>query len=275
VRTGLPDVYWRLINKGTPSSKSRTAQVDESMGQLSARSELDVDLAALGGDQRELRLSEAEPFLEAMNIEAAATLFYGNETTAPEEFTGFAARFSDLSAANAQNIIDAGGTGSDNSSIYFVAWGKNSVHGIFPKGSMAGIQHKDLGEGDAFDSDNNRFRALMDEWKWNIGLCVRDWRQVVRICNIDISNLVAEASAADLRKIMIKGLHRVHAKQNGTLVIYMNRTVFEFLDIQRVDAVGAGGGITYKNVDGEEIPFFRGYPIYVCDALLETESRVT
>ncbi len=48
------------------------------------------------------------------------------------------------SAGNAQNIIDAGGTGTDNTSIWLV-WGENTVHGIFPKGQKAGIQMEDKG----------------------------------------------------------------------------------------------------------------------------------
>jgi len=111
VRTGLPDVFWRLLNQGVLTSKSRTAQIDEQCGMLEAYSQVDRDLADLGGNAGGVRLSEARAFLEAMNQEMASTLIYGS-ASAPEEFIGLAARYSSLSAGNADNIIPAGGTGS-------------------------------------------------------------------------------------------------------------------------------------------------------------------
>lgn len=275
VRTGLPSVVWRVLNKGVAKSKSTTAQIDEACGMLEARSELDVDLASLGGDLGALRLSEAKPFLEAMNQEQASTLFYGNSTTAPEEYMGLAPRYSSLSAANGQNIVSGGGAGSDNSSVWLVVWGDQSVHGIFPKGSKAGLIHEDLGVQDAFDADNNRFRAYMDRWQWKCGIALRDWRQVVRIANIDISTLVANSSPANLTHLMIKALHRVHNLSMGKPVFYMNRTCFQQLDIQRYDNVQDGGQLSYDVVDGKRIPYFRGIPVRIVDSLLETEAVVS
>lgn len=274
IRTGLPTVYWRLLNKGVPNSKSKTAQVDEQCGMLEARCQVDQDLAELNGNVAQFRLSEAQAFLESMNQEMASTLFYGSAAN-PEEFVGFAPRYSDIgsgSPANSQNIIDAGGTGSDNTSIYLVGWGQNTVHGIFPKGSKAGLVHEDLGIGDAFDGDSNRFRAYMDHWKWKAGLVVKDWRYVVRICNVDVSNLVAGSSAANLIDLMIKAIHRIPSLGMCKPVFYANRTVREMLDIQAKDKSNV-----YLNVGEEEgrpKSSIRGIPIRTCDAILETEARV-
>src|SRR3990167_1727227 len=144
VRTGLPTVAWRLLNKGVAKSKSRTAQIEEAVGVLEARSEIGQKLAELNGNTAAFRLSEAQAFIEAMNEEMSSTLFYGNSGTAPEEFTGLAPRYSSLSATNAQNIINGSGAGSDNSSIWLVVWGAQTCFGVFPKGSMAGLKHEDL-----------------------------------------------------------------------------------------------------------------------------------
>src|SRR3990172_1769088 len=145
VRTGLPTAAWRLLNQGVTPSKSRTVQIDEATGMLEAWSEVDKDLAELNGNTAAFRLSEAQAFIESMNIEMAQTLFYGNSSTSPEEFTGLAIRYSDLSADNAQNIVSGSGVGADNSSIWLVCWGANTVHGIFPKGSKAGLVHEEIG----------------------------------------------------------------------------------------------------------------------------------
>lgn len=278
VRTGLPSVFWRQFNQGVAVSKSTTAQVTEGIGMLEAWSEVDKDEAELNGNLAAFRLSEARPFLEAMNNEMASTLFYGNSAIDPEEFSGFNIRYSSLSAANAQNIVDAGGTGSDNSSIYLVVWGDQTVHGVYPKGSKAGLDHEDLGLTTVETSaavGGSRMRAYQDRWQWKCGLVLKDWRYAVRICNIDISNLVAQSSNADLTEAMIKAMYRIPQLGAGKAVFYMNRTCLEFLDIQRRDAVSTGGQLSYDVVDGKRVASFRGIPIRVVDALLETESRVT
>ena len=275
VRTGLPAVAWRLLNKGVAKSKSTTAQIDEAVGMLEARSEVDKDLAELNGNLGAFRLSEAQAFIESMSQEMAQTFFYGNSSTAPEEFTGLATRYSSLAAANAQNIVDAGGVGADNASIWLVLWGAQTVFGIYPKGSRAGLIHEDLGLIDAFDGDNNRFRAYSDRWQWKCGIALKDWRYAVRIANIDVSNLVAKSSAADLFDVMIKATHRIPNLGGGRPSFYMNRSCFQMLDIQGRDDVQSGGQLNYDIVAGRRVPSFRGIPIGVCDALLETEAQVT
>lgn len=278
VRTGLPTVAWRLLNQGVQPSKSTTAQVDESCGMLEAWSEVDKDLAMLNGNTAQFRLSEAQSFIEAMNQEMASTLFYGNAGLAPEEFTGLSIRYSDSAAANGQNILKAGGVGSDNTSIWLICWGAQTVHGIFPKGSKAGLMHEDLGEVTVETSAGiagTRLRAYQDHWQWKTGVAVKDWRYAVRIANIDVSNLVAKSSAADLIELMIKATHRIPALGMGKCAFYMNRTVKQMLDIQRRDDVQTGGSLVYNDVDGKLIPSFRGIPIRTCDSILETEAAIS
>ena len=277
VRTGLPTVAWRLLNQGVSTSKSTTAQIDEGIGMLEAWSEVDEDLAALNGNTNEFRLSEAQAFIEAMNQEMASTLFYGNSSISPEEFTGLSIRYSDPAATNGQNVIDAGSSDTDNSSIWLVVWGSQSVFGIFPKGSQAGLQHNNLGLQTAQTSTTlggTRLRVWQDQWKWKCGIALRDWRYVVRIGSIDISNLVAKSSAADIIELMIKAIHRIPNIRMGRPVFYMNRTIMEMLDILRRDDVIAGGGLTWETVDGKIQYTFRGIPIRVCDALLQNETAV-
>lgn len=279
VRTGLPSATWRLLNKGVAATKSTSAQIEEACGILEARGQVDKDIAELNGNLADYRLSEAKPHLESMNIEMAQTLWYGNSGTAPEEFTGLGPRYSSLSATNGSNIINALGAQSDNSSIWLIVWGPQTVFGIYPKGSKAGLVHEDLGLGDAFDSSNNRFRAYLDWYQWKCGIALKDWRYCVRIANIDISSLVAKSSAANLPELMSKAIHRIPNGYAGfgagKPVFYMNRTCFQMLDIQRFDNALAGGGISYDKIDGMIVPTFRGVPIRVCDSLTETEAAVT
>lgn len=283
IRTGLPTVYFRMINAGVPTSKSTTAQVDEGCGMMEARSHIDSKLAALNGNTAAFRLSEDTPFLEAMNQTMADTLFYGNVSVDPKTFTGLATRYGSLSAGNAQNIIDAGGSSTDNTSVYFVVWGEETVFGIFPKGSKAGLQHRDLGEESVQDASGNWYQALRTLYQWDMGLVVKDWRYVVRICNIDVSDLVgltgtqASSASTELIKLMTRAIDRVPNLNMGRVAFYANRTVCSHLRImalQKSNTVLSIEDATNQfGKPGKELRF-QGYPVRKSDRLLNTEARV-
>ncbi len=278
VRTGLPTVAWRLLNGGITPSKSTVSQITEGTGILEAWSEVDPDIADLGGNRAAYRLGEAKSFIEAMGQEHTSVLFYGNSGLNPEKFTGLATRYSSLSAGNAQNIIDGGGSGGDNSSVWLVGWGEDKVTGIYPKGSTAGLQHNDYGEVTIQNTTaigTSRMRALQERFQRKSGLFLKDWRYVVRLANIDVSNLVAESSNVDLQNKMIRMIARIPNLKACRPVFYMNRTVFEMLGIQRREDVRTGGGITFDNVDGMPRYSFQGVPIRICDALNIAEVQVT
>jgi hypothetical protein len=276
MRTGLPTVAWRLINKGVPPSKSTTAQVDEQTGMLEAYSEVDVELAKLNGNEAAFRLSEAQAFLEAMNQEMAQTLFYGNSGSAPEEFTGLSVRYSSLSAQNAQNIVNAAGTSGDSTSIWLIVWGPNTVHGIYPKGSNGGLSHKDLGEVTVDTTagiGGSRMQAYRDHWQWKCGIALRDWRYAVRIANIDMTDTIANTTTSPLINFMIKAIHRIPALGLGKPVFYMNRSMAQYLDLQ-AQTRATNTIMTGNDAAGRPVTTFRGIPIRTVDQLLETETAV-
>jgi len=278
VRSSLPTVAWRMLNEGVAPSKSTTAQIQESIGMLESWSEVDQALAELNGNSAAFRLSEARAFLEAMSQEQAATTFYGDVSTAPEEFTGLAPRYNSLSGNISDNVISGGGSDSDLSSIWLVCWSPETVFGIFPKGSQAGIQHEDLGLVTVETTAGiagSRMRAYQDHWKLSVGLAVKDYRYAVRVCNLDISALSSKTSSPDLFDLMIKAIHRIPNLAMGRPVFYMNRTCFQMLDIQGRDDVVSGGQLGYENVAGKIQYSFRGIPVRMTDALTETESAIT
>ena len=284
IRTGLPTVYWRALNQGIPNSKSTTAQVDEACGILEARSEIDKDLAMLNGNTAQFRLSEDQAFLEAMNQTQATTLFYGNPGTDPKQFLGLASRYSSLSASNAQNILSAGGSGSDNTSVYLVVWGDNTVYCPFPKGSKAGLMHEDLGEQTVYNADGTRMQALSTRYQWKNGLVVKDWRYVVRIPNIDVSDLIAQtstqaaAASTALIKLMARALYRIPNMSMGRAAFYMNRTVHSGLALAAMDksqyVLKIEQGLTQFGQPNSWLSFL-GVPLRRVDSLLNTESVVS
>lgn len=277
IRTGLPEVAWRLLNYGVPNSKSKTAQITDTCGMLEAYAEVDKVLADLNGNTAAFRLSEDRAYLESMNQNQADTLFYGDTSKNPERFLGLAPRFSTLDkkkADSARNVIDAGGTGNRLTSIWLVAWGDLTIHGIFPKGSKAGFQHQDLGEVTLFDANNNKYQGYRTHYKWDCGLTVRDWRYVVRIANIDLDTLTKDASnGADLINLMTRAVEeKLEGRTLGRPVWYAGREVRSFLRQQITNK--AIYQITQDQVEGRPVTFFDGIPVRRVDAIRENEARV-
>jgi hypothetical protein len=287
VRTGLPAVYWRALNQGIPSSKSTTAQVDEACGILEARSEVDKDLAMLNGNTAQFRLSEDTAFLEAMNQTQATTLFYGNPATDPKTFLGLAPRYSDIGVGapnNAQNILSAGGSDATaNTSIYLVVWGDQTVYCPFPKGSKAGLIHEDLGEQTVYNADGTRLQAYATRYQWKNGLVVKDWRYVVRICNIDVNDLIGQTGtqaanvATNIIKLMARSLYRIPNMAMGKPAFYMNRTVHSGLSIAALDksqyVLKINEGLSQFGTPYSWLSFL-GVPLRRVDAIVNTEAVV-
>lgn len=280
VRTGLPAPTWRKLYGGVQPAKSTTAQITDSCGMLEAYAEIDKALADLNGNSAAFRLSEDRAFIEGMNQEFANTLFYGNEGVTPEAFTGFAPRYNTKSGAiNGENILlaDASASGSDQTSIWLVVWGPNTVHGIYPKGSKAGLAMNDKGQVtvENIDGSNGRAEAYRTHYRWDLGLTVRDWRYVVRIANVDTSALTKNASAgADLIDKMTEALELVPSLSMGRPAFYCNRTVRSFLRRQIMNKV-AGSTLTMDQVAGKHVTMFDGVPVRRCDRITSTESVIS
>lgn len=276
VRSGLPDVTWRKLNYGVQPSKSRTLQVTDNCGMLEAYAEIDKALADLNGNSAAYRLSEDRAYLESMNKEMAQTIIYGNEGSEPEAFTGFAPRFNSKTAENACNLIDGGGANgqTDTTSIYLVVWGPNTVHGIYPKGSKAGLQTQDLGEQTLIDAAGGRYQGYRTHYKWDTGLTVRDWRYVSRIHSIDISTLTKNAaSGSDLIDLMTQAIEVIPNLSMGRAAFYCSRTVRSFLRRQIANKVAAST-LTMDTVAGKRVVAFDGIPVRRVDGILNTETSL-
>jgi hypothetical protein len=292
IRTGLPQGTWRQLYQGVQPTKSTTAQITEACGNLEGYSELDKDLADLNGNTAEFRLSEEGGFYEGMTQQVQSAFLYANSMNTPAQIMGLAPRYNTVQVANAasaNNVIDMGGTGSTNCSMWVVGWGPNSVHGIFPKGKIAGLQMTDLGEDVKVLSDGSMYRVYRSHFKWECGLAVRDWRYVVRMCNIDVT-LLTGASAANLINGLVSAFHRFPTapssmrittdptKPSGVLgatrfAIYCNRQVAAALDRQAMNKTNLL--LSIGEFDGKPVTMFRGVPIRVVDRLLTTEARIT
>lgn len=282
IRTGLPTATWRLLNYGVVPTKSVTAQVDDTCGMLEAYAEVDVALAALNGNTAAWRLSEAKAHIEAMNQQMATGVFYGAQATNPEQFTGYMPRYPYFRrpvltpSESSYNCITNQATGGSatNTSMYLVVWGPDSTFAFYPKGSAGGgIKHESWENVTGFDTQTipGRFQVHRDHFKWDMGLAVRDWRYVVRICNID--SAVITSSVATLVDSMIKAYYSVPNINGGNAVFYGNALVLWSLQLQA--RVQPNLALSYDEYMGKKVARFMGIPVRRCDALLNTEAAVT
>jgi hypothetical protein len=291
VQSGLPSSTWRLFNQGIGLTKATVDQITFAAGNLETQSEVDKDLADLNGLTAQFRLSQVAPFMQSMAQTMAQTVIYGNQSVNPEQFTGLASVYNtlDVNASKAaSNVIDAGGTGSDNTSIYLVTWAPTGIYGFFPKGKKSGLSHTDYDVQRAFDSTGKPYWAYVDHYKWEVGLAVQDWRYAVRIANIDVSDL-GTGSAANLIDLLIKAFYRIPSTNGvmsgvtssdamgiggmlGRTAIYCNRDIRTYLDIQASNKTNVL--LQMNQFDGKTVTTVRGVPVRTVDKILSTEARV-
>ena len=274
-RTTLPVGEDRLLNGGIASEKSTTEQIVDTCCMHEGLSQIDVAEAKLNGNEAAFRASEDNAFMAGLTERMALRLFYGNQKLHPEQMHGLTPRFNSIGT----RVISAGGSGSDNTSIWIITWGPQTVHLIFPKGSTAGLSSEDLGRQlvDDGSSPAKRFLAYVTHFKWHLGLTIRNPNYVCRICNIDISDLTADAATgADLLDKMVKAYYTRPTASLGNMArtfVYCNSTIAEFLHKQSMNK--ANVNLTVDKAGGEPIVNFLGAPIHVCDAIAIDEAVVS
>jgi hypothetical protein len=288
MRSGLPQVYYRKANQAIPFSKTTTEQRNFGTAHFESKSGMDAAVAELGGKDRLAfnRWNQAQGHIQAIANEHADLTIYGTPFGASgnnQKSAGLMDVYSTLAAAEptSRQIIDAGGTGSDNTSILKVHWGEHSVFGIYPQGTQAGLKRTDRSEGgrlvqiQGLDQNGNpgTFWGYEEQFEVDHGLVVKDYRQAARIANIDTIDLFG-MNPADLIDLMISADYRIHTKQNGKGIWYVNRTIEAILHKQALTKVGVGGGLSFDNYQGQKVLTFLGDPIRRSDALLNSEARV-
>ena len=278
-RTTQPSGTWRQLNAGVAETKSTTRQVDDSTGMLAAYSAVDVVLANLNGNSQAFRRSEDAAFIQGLGEDATDAVIYGNSGVNPEQPHGLAPRYNSLTdTVGTTNVINAGGSGSDNSSLWLITWGPKTTTLIHPKGTPVGLQIKDQGERPWDDGSSNPYQAYVTYFEWHIGLAVPDYRYNVRIANIDISKLTADgATGADL---MFKMVQAFYARPTAAVITgmtsvvwYCNRTIGEYLHHQASNKSNVN--LTLDNPAGEPVVRFLGAPIHILDALTEAEATIS
>ncbi len=285
IRTSLPTPKFRLLNQGVVPAKTTRGQIVDPCAILEDRNHIDVDLAMLNGNTAAFRKSEDDGFIQGFNKTFTDTLIYGDVSTDPEQYNGLSSRYYSLTGeTTSAQVINAGGTGSDNTSIWLIGWAPNKVFCVYPKGSKAGLQFEDRGVQDMLmDSSTGAYmRAYVSWFQWKCGLVVADYRYVVRIANIDYSALMTASDATDtscnLLKLMAQAKGKLPPVAGIRPVFYMNSDVQTILDIKQMDKGNVY--LTLEDIKNTPVPRdgqilkYRGVPCRRVDSILNTETAL-
>lgn len=284
-RTSIPKPTIRKINRGVKHTKSTTEQISDTCCMLEGRSLVDVELIKLyqgAAAKEELRKSEDAAHVEGFSQTVADYLFYGDVTVDPDQFNGLSARYNTFKGDKGTygyQCINAGTAGEKtNTSAFLIGWGERTTSGIYPQGSKAGLDMRDLGESDAYDKDGNPFRALQTLFHWNVGLTVRDVRANSVIRNIDTAKLknLTSANKLSLMENFIYAMNRIRNIDNNNIkyVWYVSEAMKTFLDIYFLDKSNVS--VTKEQIEGKK-PQLRinGVPVVKCEAISDKETAIT
>ncbi len=284
IRTGLASVAWGMLYTGIPQSKSTKQTIDDTTGFVEALSQVDTrQLKLYASNQVAIRSAEGRSFMEAMAQELVTALFYHNPATDPKKPKGLGARYGVKATSGAGNqIVDAGGSGSDNTSIWFVEWGYDGLSAIYPEGTTGGIIRENKGEQKVTDSIGTYY-AEEELFRCHVGFSLGDWQRVSRIANVDVSDM--QAGTVKLYDFLRSAYYKLKSRRTnkvmdqtnpGRLAIYCNRDVLQALDRLSTNAGSADNftRLTWGEIEGKEVLTYRGIPIRETDAILNTEARV-
>lgn len=265
-RAALPSGSWRKLNEGVAVEASKTIELVDTIGMLETWAENDIEVIKGFSNPMQARNDEAMSFVEGLGQTMASTMIYGNSDTTPEKFTGLAPRMGSVSATT--NVINEGGSGNDTTSIYIVDWSPNGVYMIYPKNSMAGLEHEDRGIETATDSSNNKYRAYVDVFTWKAGMVVKNSKSIARLANIEpdgASNIFDEDNLITLMNRMTQGPGRR---------IYCNQAVLTQMEIRAKDKTNIHY-TTVNDIAPGPVTMFKGVPVRLVEQITEAETSIS
>lgn len=283
VRTGYPDAVYRSFYEGVSPSKGAKKQVVNSCATLSSALTIDQRLYDQEKDKAALLLDEASAHAEAMGQAVATGLFYGKIADTPKGINGLATTYSVLGGTGTDEtlakfyVLDAKRSDSSDAtqlrSIFLVSWGRNSVKGLFPEATNMGLQRGVLESVLIKDENNKDLKVMRQEFNWDFGLEIKDFRFAGRIANIQ-TNLMDTTGATDLVKLFTRLKIRIKDSGEVRQCLYMDKITFEALALQFY-AKTQGNAIQYADLAQKVPTSIHGITVGLSDALNTNETLLT
>jgi hypothetical protein len=275
----LPTPGTRQFNVGVTPTASHTTPFTDPIAMVEDYSEVDYALWKIQNDPNAWRQGKDQAKVEAMTQKVEDLIIYGSIATDPGAFNGLATRFnSTTTRPNSDstwpyNVVSAGGSGGDTTSMFVVQWGPGKVQCIYPKNLPGGLQIEDLGKTTKTTvsvTSPQYMEVLRTHFAWYLGLTVEDERCIQRYCNIEVSGS-SNTFDEDALIGCINNLPDGGAAP-GT-VIYCSRSIKTILDIRAKDK----NNVYYMpdEVWGGNVTMFRGVPVRMAEKIVDTETVVS
>jgi hypothetical protein len=282
----LPVASTRRWNEGIKATTAKNTPLNDPIALFEDYSEVDRDLWEIQNSPNAWRADQDTDHMEALFQLMESNLFYGNLAQNPGGFNGLATRFNNLeSYPNGDqswqpNVWNGGATTGNVTSAWMIEFNPQSIYGIYPANSMAGLSVRDLGEvtkelssATGAVGSNFLYQVLRTMFKWYMGMQVRDERAVQRICNINPTALSSNNFDENIF-IQAKNWLPRNGEGSGT-VIFVNRALKTQIDIRAVSQ--KLNAYTYfsaneTDVFGRSVTKFQNIPIYVAEKILSTET---
>jgi len=292
VRTdSLPVASLRRFNEGIQPTASKNAPLNDPVAMFEDYSEVDKDLWEIQNDPNAWRADQDMNHVEALFQLMESWLIYGSLSQNPGGFNGLATRFNNLESypngdqSWVPNVWSTGSAISDgNTSAWMIEFGEDSVYGIYPPNTAAGLSVRDLGEmtkelatGTASTGLNYMYQVLRTMLRWYMGIQIADERCVQRIANINPAALSTNDFDENIF-IQAKNWLPRAGEAPGT-VILVNRALKTQIDIravsQKLNTYFLPPSDGSMDVFGKAVTKFQNIPIYVAEKILSTEAQVT
>jgi hypothetical protein len=262
----LPSGTWRALNAGVVATDPKTEQYTESCGILESWSKVDCALANLNGNAAAYRAMKDDLKVEGLGQQLSTAIFYESVTTNPERIHGLAPRYPGSSGYTASSYTLVGtNAGVNAQSVWLLTPELGKFYGIYPKGSMMGLQKNDLGKQVVTDSNGASFLAFMTQLVWNCGIAVEDFRYLVR-GQWDPDDAAYADNDRGLCLLMQQMADTIFERTANTFFV-MNRTSKKKLRAQ----LGSNDANFLSQVvlpNRGPVDHFDGIPIYVDDMLV-------
>ena len=248
----LPGVSFRNINESYTSTYGVVNRKVETLKPFGGQSETDRALIEAYGQAE--RSSRDRMFTKAMALKFVQTMMYGNSPAARAgaAFTDSKGWDGIQARVTAGQTIDAlGSTGSDGSSVFAIRFGDGYLQGLQ---TMAGVAVEDLGMKNP--------PAFMTFIEHIAGVGIFHGRAVGWIKNIRASGQVLTVTMMNQLRDLIVGSPDAYIMSKRSRQQLWTSAA----------GLGVAMGITIDQL-GKPVPAWDGKPIYVSDAVIDTETN--
>lgn len=280
--TAMPAPAFRKVSGYTTPGTATWSPYTEDISIVDGSAVIPDDVRRIEGIEKVAYIERAhrQGFMQAIE----GHMFQGTTSTAPEKYRSFNERYKtpdndtgsnspenpDVSAGADPNVYDAGGTGSDTTSIWFFRWGREQVHLITPSGdSQMGVVEKDKGLQTQWSTATHR-DVWVKTYEWWHGIATPNMKCAARIRNIESG---IDSIDAGLKKLIFRCLNEGMDQGEGTIFMYIPprlKTHFEILLEAKQNVI-----FSRDNPYNVAMPMWGGtVPIRVCKKIPITETAV-